>query len=397
MTRRLSAVRRGTIALCAAALLLGVASAVTPAPARATSTWSTFAGTGTGAIADGSPDCVAGAPLVVSFAVTGMPVGPVRGVRITDLLLAHSWVGDLTVTLTAPDASNVVLFARTGALMPSVGDDSDLDGPYSFSDAPTPNDWWAEADALPDTGTIPAGRYRASTAGGAAGGGAVQPITAAFSGVTDPNGVWTLSVTDRCRGGVGRVEAVNLQLQPTAFGAGCAAYQSAVDLAAGAVSSSVTSLEAAQATLTQSSEAVGAAQMTKQEAAAGVTKAAAAVTAAATGLTVAKTRVTKAAKALKAARKARKSAHKKAKVARAAMALKVAQAKQKVAQTVLDGRQEAATTAGTVLANATQTHADRQVDRAAAVLVLTTAQVALTGSLKLQAEKERDLDQCLDA
>ena len=74
----------------------------------------------------------------------------------------------------------------------------DVSGPYTFTDAPTPHDWWDEAEAQGEAGTIPAGRYRATTPGGAESGGAVQPITAAFAGMTDPNGLWTLSVTDRC-------------------------------------------------------------------------------------------------------------------------------------------------------------------------------------------------------
>jgi subtilisin-like proprotein convertase family protein len=376
------------VGLGVAAAGLAVTTAATPS--EAASTWSTYAGTGTGAIADGGMDCVPGEPRVVSFTVAGMTVGPLRGVRVTDLHLTHDWVGDLTVTLTAPNASSVVLFSRTGPF--GGGDDSDVDGPYTFADGPTPNDWWAEADRLGDAGVIPAGRYRASTAGGVEGGGAVQPITAAFAGVTDPNGEWTLTFTDRCLGGVGTVEAADLQLQPTALGTGCAAYQSAVDLAAGVVATSTTALETTQATLMQTSEALGVAETGQESAAAGVTKAAAAVTVATAALGVAKTGVTKAAKALKAAKKSRK----RARIVRATTALKVAQAKHKVARTVLVGRQDAATAAGAVLATATQTHADRQADRDTAVLDLATAQIALTNAIRLQGERQRDLEQCLD-
>jgi hypothetical protein len=286
-----------------------------------------------------------------------------------------------------------VLFSRTGDLAGGAGDGSDVLGPYTFSDAPTPNDWWAEADAHVAVGTIPAGRYRASTAGGAEGGGAVQPITAAFSGLADPNGIWTLTITDRCFGETGTVSDVDLQLQPSALGGGCAAYQEAVDLAAGAVSSATTTVATARTTLVQTSEAVGVAQSGQELAAAGAAKAAAAVTAAVTSVSVAKARAVKALKALKAAKKS----HKRARIAKATTALKLAQAKLKVAQTVVTGRQEAATAAGTVLTAATQAQVDRQQDRETAALGLTTAQSALTDAVALQGDRRRELAQCLDA
>jgi subtilisin-like proprotein convertase family protein len=384
----------------AALLGLGVAAAglvmttTAVAPAQAASTWSTYAGTGTGAIADGGNEpCAPGEPLKVEFEVSGLPVGPLRGVRVADLMIEHTWVGDLTATLTAPGGSTVVLFSRTGArVAESAGDSSNVRGPYTFSDTPTPHDWWAEADAQGDAGTIPAGRYRASAAGGAEGSGAVQPITAAFAGVADPNGTWTLSVTDRCFGEAGSVGAVDLQLQPSALGPGCASYQEAVDRAAGVVSTASTTVETARTTLVQASEAVGVAQLSRQLAAADVTRAAAAVTAATAGLRVAKARVTKAAKALKVA----KRSHKSARIAKARSALKLAQARQKVAQTVATVRQEAATVAGAALAAATQAQVDRQVDRDAATAGLTTAQVALTDAVDLHADRRAELEQCLD-
>lgn len=370
----------------------GLAATTVAAPVQAASTWSTYAGTGTGTIADGGNPCTPGAPTVVEFEVSGMPVGPLRGVRVADLVLTHTWVGDLTATLTAPGGSAVVLFSRTGDLAGGAGDSSDVGGPYTFSDAPTPNDWWAEAEAQTDAGAIPAGRYRASTPGGAEGGGAVRPITAAFAGLADPNGTWTLSVTDRCIGETGTISAVSLQLQPSVLGPGCAAYQDAVDRAAGVVSSATTAVGTARTTLVQSSEAVGVAQSGKELAAADAGRAAAATTAAVSALGVAKARVAKAAKALKVAKKS----HKKRRIAKAATALKVAQAKQKVAQAVVTLKQEAATAAGTTLAAATRALADRQVERDAAARGLTTAQGALTEATDAQADRKRELDQCLD-
>lgn len=380
----------------AAVLALAVAGAgmvATAAPAQAASTWSTYVGAGIGPISDGGNPCTPGEATVVDFAVSGMPVGPLRGVRVADLMLDHTWVGDLTATLTAPDGSNVVLFSRTGALVSaSAGDSSNTRGPYTFSDAPTPNDWWAEAAAQSDGSTIPAGRYHASTAGGAESGGAVQPITAAFAGLPDPNGTWTLTVTDRCLGGVGNVSAADLQLQPSALGPGCAAYQTAVDEAAGLVSSAEATVATARTALVSAAETVGVAQSATQLATAEAARAAAASTSAVTALGAAKVRVTKAAKALKAA----KRSHKKGRIARAKTALQVAQAKQKIAQTVVIVRQEAATAAETALAVATQAQRDRQAERDTAALGLATAQDALVDANRRQADRRTELEQCLD-
>jgi len=388
--------RRWQVAVLALGVALAGVVGTTSAPAQAASTWSTYAGTGTGVIDDGvsaggGTDCQPGEPRVVSFEVEGLPPGPLRGVRVADLMLTHTWVGDLTATLTAPDNSSVVLFSRTGYLTGGGGAMRDVGGPYTFSDAPTPNDWWAEAQV--DAGTIPAGRYRATTPGGAEGGGAVQPITAAFAGVTDPNGTWTLTVTDRCFGETGTVNAVDLQLQPSALGPGCADYQGAVDAAAGLVSSAEATVATARTTLVRTAEAVGVAQSGTQLAAADATRAAAAITSSITALSAAKTRVTKAAKALKVA----KRSHKKARIARALTALKVAQAKEKVAQTVVTVRQDAAVAADAALAVATRAQVDRQAERDTAASALTAAQGALADAIRRQADRRTELERCLDA
>jgi predicted Zn-dependent peptidase len=53
--------------------------------------------------------------------------------------------------------------------------------------------------------------------------------------------------------------------------------------------------------------------------------------------------------------------------------------------------------ADAALAAATQAQVDRQVDRDAAVLGLTSAQGALTDAVAVQGERQRELAQCLDA
>src|SRR5690606_27493018 len=74
----------------------------------------TFPGTGVGAIPDGGPGCgVNGAPLDVTFNVTGL-TGPVESVEL-DFTISHTWMGDVTATLIAPDGTtSLVIFGRTG-------------------------------------------------------------------------------------------------------------------------------------------------------------------------------------------------------------------------------------------------------------------------------------------
>lgn len=135
--------------------------------------------------------------------VQGLPEGGLSGVRVTDMRLSHPRVSGLTVRLIAPDGSNRLLFGMTG-YSPTYfdGDDSDLAGPYCFSDTATPpqGGWWQAARAANSEQAIPAGAYFATTMGtsAAAAGGDATSITNAFAGVTNPNGTWTLRIIDHC-------------------------------------------------------------------------------------------------------------------------------------------------------------------------------------------------------
>jgi hypothetical protein len=76
---------------------------------------------------------------------------------------SHTWVGDLRVTLIAPNGNRHLLFARTGATTPAAdGFGSDLNGTYTFSDAPGNQNWWTGAATSP----VPSGSYRTVIAGG---------------------------------------------------------------------------------------------------------------------------------------------------------------------------------------------------------------------------------------
>ena len=194
---------------------------------------STFAGTGTGNIPDlpSGTTCqtAQGAPLNVTFNVTGIS-GNVSDVAVSTTA-AHSWVGDVTATLIAPNGASHILFSRTGATTAgSSGDSDNLNGTYNFSDAnnsPPSGGWWQESTAV-GTHDMTPGNYRTVQAGGA---GATNPAPAtsmnpAFAGVANANGTWTLRFTDGCALDTGSVSAATLSI----VGAAAVAADANVDL-----------------------------------------------------------------------------------------------------------------------------------------------------------------------
>jgi hypothetical protein len=138
-------------------------------------------------------------------------VSDVRTVTLVqvDFTITHPFVGDLRVTLIAPDGNSHLLFARTGATTAGgFGFTSDLNGSYSFADVAAQN-WWTGAATNP----VPAGSYRSVTAGGA---GASNPpattsINAQFAGSAS-NGRWILRFEDGAVTDTGTVTAASLSL-----------------------------------------------------------------------------------------------------------------------------------------------------------------------------------------
>jgi hypothetical protein len=131
----------------------------------------------------------------------------------------HPWVGDLDVVLIAPGGATTKSIVRqTGSTTATgCGDDSNVVGPYTFSDsAPAAPTWFGAATTAGSTAAIPAGSYRAATPGGVVGGGANTLITPAFAGLSNPNGTWTLRFLDGGQGDVGKVSAANLTLTAAA-------------------------------------------------------------------------------------------------------------------------------------------------------------------------------------
>lgn len=189
----------------------------------------TFNGTNLGAIPDGlgvfnqntGGGCqVPGPPRDVAFNVSGL-TGNVQTVTVTISFSTatnppgHSYVGDLVVTLIAPNNTRQLdLFGYTRATTASgAGDGSFAIGPYTFADTATQS-WWEAARVTGETDPIPSGSYRTSQRGGAGSTGADTSLNATFSGLTaaQANGTWILRFTDGCQGDTGTVSAAALDI-----------------------------------------------------------------------------------------------------------------------------------------------------------------------------------------
>ncbi|HKP67688.1 MAG TPA: VCBS repeat-containing protein [Pyrinomonadaceae bacterium] len=181
-----------------------------------------FPGADVGAIADGTSPCWnpgAGTPRNVTFSVTGLSGAPTAvDVSVTFGSPAHTWMSDITSVLIAPNGASHTLFGHTGSTTATgLGDSTNLGATYVFSDnapAPPNGGWWQTSTILGTDVAMTAGTYRTTASGGA---GAVNPqpptnMNAAFSGVSNPNGTWTLRITDSCTGDTGAVTAANLSI-----------------------------------------------------------------------------------------------------------------------------------------------------------------------------------------
>ena len=169
-----------------------------------------------GTIPDGLGGCgfYAGPTKDVTFTVTGMPATQLTLVAVA-LTATHTRVGDLAVTLHAPgNIAATHIFVRTGASSgQDCGDDSNLNGSYSFFDsAPATPTFWQAAAGVGNTESVPQGGYRATTAGGGAGGGGTILITPIFANVQNPNGTWILRFWDGAGGEIGAVTSATLTL-----------------------------------------------------------------------------------------------------------------------------------------------------------------------------------------
>lgn len=140
-------------------------------------------------------------PLAITFAVTGM-TATLTDVEVSFTMSpSHPKVGDLVAKLFSPDFNKRRnLFSRTGITPGSLpfGDESDLNGTYTFKDSAVNDHWWFAAALANDDMAIPPGAYR--TVG--PGQGPINPmftkLTTEFTTLTTPeiNGTWTLLICD---------------------------------------------------------------------------------------------------------------------------------------------------------------------------------------------------------
>ncbi|MBK8466764.1 MAG: VCBS repeat-containing protein [Chloracidobacterium sp.] len=213
------------LALCLTAAAIfwsGIYSTTTSAQARSSvptsnAAFATFPGSGFGDIPDGGAGCPQpGAPLTIAYEASGLSGVP-TGISLS-MTLGHPYMGDISATLYAPDGSSQILFERTGATAATAfGDNTNLGATYIFSDtapAQPSGGWWQEAAARTTAEIMTAGTYR-TTEPGSSTQTSPAPFTnldAAFAGVADPNGTWSLIVTDGCAVDTGSVTASTLTI-----------------------------------------------------------------------------------------------------------------------------------------------------------------------------------------
>lgn len=178
-----------------------------------------FTGTNTGAIVDGgTPTPTCGATRDVNFNVSGFTgqVGAV-GVQFT-MNPAHTWIGDLQISLIAPNATSHVIFSRVGAnAAGDVGDNANLSGTYAFRDLTMQNIWTSAASSTDNNFIIPPGAYRTQGPGPHANdspGPAFTSMNTVFATVpaANVNGTWTLRFLDCAAQDTGTVSAAQLNL-----------------------------------------------------------------------------------------------------------------------------------------------------------------------------------------
>jgi subtilisin-like proprotein convertase family protein len=155
---------------------------------------------------------------LVRFDVAGVSGQQVSNV-IVRLDMTHTWVGDLTAILIAPNnAGTLRLFGRIGAgRSVPLADSSNFSGNYEFNDLGG-SDIWAAAAGVDSAGNVPIGSYRTTTVanpGVSNVGGCSSYLQLAFGGLRSNqiNGQWQLIVYDSAIGDTGSVNASNTALE----------------------------------------------------------------------------------------------------------------------------------------------------------------------------------------
>ncbi len=138
--------------------------------------------------------------------VTGS-VGALQSVTFTNL--THTWIGDLTFTLTDSASHSVIIMQRVGsATATGFGSSSDLAGNYTF--AVGAGSIWTAAAATP----VPAGTYRPSS-NLFTGTVATSENPTNYTALTGGAGTWTLNAADAAGGDTGAFDSVSLNFAAT--------------------------------------------------------------------------------------------------------------------------------------------------------------------------------------
>lgn len=171
----------------------------------------TYSGPG-GSIPDGSGSATSGTPFVSTVNVTTSL--PVLEVWVSFEALAHTWVGDVHMTLTAPNMTTMHIMSRPGRGSASTfGYSSDFVAANSY----TFRDGGVALFNVAPPAIIPSGIYEASS-------NPNPPATntnpysytptsfiASFGGI-NPQGIWTLEVTDWAGGDTGSIGSWTLHV-----------------------------------------------------------------------------------------------------------------------------------------------------------------------------------------
>jgi hypothetical protein len=151
-------------------------------------------------------------PAGVSSSITIAGNEVISNLEVTLFGAAHTWVGDLVVTI-SNGTTTADLMRRTGNPDPSsggFGDSDDLGGDYTFADGEA-NLWtWVDGN----TGVIPSGRWEASTTG-PVGVGTPVDLSALFGGQSTL-GTWTLAISDNAGGDIGDIQGWGISFTSSA-------------------------------------------------------------------------------------------------------------------------------------------------------------------------------------
>ena len=185
--------------------LMKAAFALTAVAGLTASVHAGFGPFGGGAIPDAITSHVTPGVLTLTGVVSGG--GTVNNIAVTTDL-THTWVGDISMTITSPMGTTVDLVFRAGQTgATSFGDSSDFGGAYTWADGGA--GFWAAAAAAGSTVAVPPGTYAASGNLNAA------SSLAALNGES-ADGVWTLVVRDWGGGDTGSVNSWSITPAPGA-------------------------------------------------------------------------------------------------------------------------------------------------------------------------------------